>query len=85
MGHGTIMNKSLKQKLNSKSSTEAETIGMTDVLPSSLWLVYFMEAQGYMIKENIVYQDNESAQLMEKNGKASCSNKSRHIAIRYFL
>jgi hypothetical protein len=85
MGHGTIMSNSLKQKLNSKSSTEAETIGMTDVLPSSLWLVYFMEAQGYMIKENIVYQDNESAQRMEKNGKASCSNKSRHIAIRYFF
>jgi hypothetical protein len=44
-----------------------------------------MEAQGYGIRENIVYQDNESAILMEKNSKASSSKRTKHINIRYYF
>jgi hypothetical protein len=44
-----------------------------------------MEAQGYGIQENIVYQDNKSAILMEKNGKASRSKRTKHINIRYYF
>ena len=43
-----------------------------------------MEEQGYQIKENILYQDNKSAILMEINGRNSCTGNSRHINIRYF-
>ena len=32
----------------------------------------------------IVYQDNESAIRLEKNGRRSCSQRTRHIDIRYF-
>ena len=32
-----------------------------------------------------VYQDNQSAVLLEKNGKASSSRRTRHINIRYFF
>ena len=35
--------------------------------------------------DNIFYQDNESAMKLERNGRASCSNKTRHIHIRYFF
>ena len=45
----------------------------------------FMEAQGYPITKAIFYQDNESAIKMERNGKASCGQRSRHIDIRYFF
>ena len=31
------------------------------------------------------YQDNQSAIQLEKNGRASCGQKSRHIDIRYFF
>ena len=31
------------------------------------------------------YQDNQSAILLEKNGRGSCGDKSRHINIRYFF
>ena len=41
--------------------------------------------QGYEIKHNIVYQDNQSAIRMEKNGRNSCTGNSRHIDIRYFF
>lgn len=32
-----------------------------------------------------VYHDNQSAMLLEKNGKASSSRQTRHINIRYFF
>jgi len=43
-----------------------------------------MLGQGYEIKDNVVYQDNKSAILMEINGRNSCTGNSRHINIRYF-
>ena len=43
-----------------------------------------MEAQGFLLKRNIILQDNQSAMLMEANIKASCSKISRHLNIRYF-
>ena len=84
-GSGVVMSRSSKQKLNSKSSTEAEVIGVSDMLPYNLWTVYFLEAQGYELSNNILYQDNQSAIRLEKNGLRSAGNKSRHINIRFFL
>ena len=37
------------------------------------------------IDKNILYQDNKSAILLEKNGKASSSQRTRAINIRYFF
>jgi hypothetical protein len=51
-----------KQKLNTKSSYEAELIGATDYLPSTIWSKMFMESQGYEIKSNIFEQDQERPQ-----------------------
>jgi hypothetical protein len=44
-----------------------------------------MEAQGYQIKDNILFQDNKSAILLEKKGKALSSKRTKHINIQYFL
>ena len=44
-----------------------------------------MEAQGYQVQDNVLYQDNQSAILLEKNGKASSSRRTKHINIRYFF
>ena len=85
MGWGVLHSKSRKQKLNTKSSTEAELVGVSEYLPHNIWLMNFMEAQGYKVKHNILYQDNESANKMEKNGCNSCTGNSRHISIHYFF
>ena len=45
----------------------------------------FLSAQGYLIKDNILYQDNMSTILMLKNGRNSCTGKSRHVNVRYFF
>jgi hypothetical protein len=44
-----------------------------------------MEAQGYKVNDNILLQDNKSAILLESNGKASSSKRTKHIKIRYFF
>jgi hypothetical protein len=84
-GRGAIMSKSSKQKLNTKSSTEAELVGASDYLPYPIWEKKFLEAQGYTLKENVFYQDNQSTIQFEKNGRKSCGPNSRHIDIRYFF
>ena len=83
-GRGTIANKSIKQKLNSKSSTETELIGTSDYLPDAINAKYFLEGQGQHVKGINYYRDNQSCMKMERNGKASAGTKSRHIHNRYF-
>ena len=83
-GTGGFICKSSKQKLNTKSSTEAEVVGASDYVPNTLWTQMFLAEQGYQLEENIFAQDNESAMRLEKNGRMSAGQKSRHIDIRYF-
>ena len=46
-GHGGIACKSTKQKVVTKSSTEAELVGASNYLPSTIWGQYFLQAQGF--------------------------------------
>ena len=85
LGSGTIHAGSVKQKINTSSSTHAELVGVLDALPKMLWCRYFMEAQGYHVEDVYVYQDNQSAILLENNGARSIGKGSRHIKIKYFL
>ena len=85
MGSGSIFSKSTKQKLNTKSSTEAELIAASDMSSQILWTKLFLQEQGYAIKQNILFQDNQSAMLLEKNGSLSSSQRTRHINVRYFF
>ena len=84
-GKGMIHCRSSKQKLNTKSSTEAELVGVSDYLPFNIWLTNFMKGQGYNLVSNVLQQDNQSAIKMEKNGRNSCTGNSRHVDMRYFF
>ena len=83
-GWGVLLTKCQKQKLNTKSSTEGEIVGASDYLPNIIWARMFLEAQGFELEENILYQDNQSAMLIEKNGKRSSGQKTKHMDNRYF-
>lgn len=85
MGKGSIYSKSTRQRLNTKSSTEAELVGVDDLMPQVLWTKYFLEAQGFAVKDSKVYQDNQSTMLLAKNGKSSSGKRTRHINIRYYF
>ena len=44
----------------------------------------FIEAQGFEVKINIVYRDNQSSMKLEQNGKESSGKRTRHFNIKYF-
>jgi hypothetical protein len=85
LGQGFPITGSTKQKLNTRSSTETEVVGADDFMPAICWTRYFLKAQGYHVIDNVLYQDNKSAMLLEKNGKASSTKRTKHINIRYFF
>jgi hypothetical protein len=84
-GRGFAISISGGQKLNTGSSTHAEIVCVSDILPMSQWVRLFVLAQGRKVTRNVIFQDNESAELLEVNGKKSSSKRTRHINIRYFL
>ena len=83
-GKGGIYSGSWKQRLVARSSTESELIGVYDVLPQILWTKQFLEEQGWMDSATIVYQDNTSSILLERNGQSSSTKWTKHRNIRYF-
>ena len=44
-----------------------------------------MECQGYGVRDNILFQDNMSSMLLEKNGKALSGKWTKHINTHYFF
>ena len=58
---------------------------MDDYMPMIIWVKYFLEAQGYIVSDNLLHQDNQSSIKLEQNGKASSRKRTRHIAFRYYL
>jgi hypothetical protein len=71
LGKGCIHTISTKQKVNSRSSTEAELISMDDIFSEVIWTKLFMKEQGCKIVEKTVYRDCTNAMKMEINGKTS--------------
>ena len=84
LGKGAVWFTSAKQKLVSKSSTEAELIALSDVLSQVIWTRDFLVAQGYDLGPAKVFQDNMSTIVLAEKGSAS-SQRTRHIGIRFFF
>jgi hypothetical protein len=84
MGTGCAVTTSTKQNVNVRSSTIGELVAVDEMMAQILWTRLFMIAQGVKVTDNILYQDNRSAILLEKNGRASSSKRTKHIEIRYY-
>eukprot|EP00804_Cyclotella_cryptica_P030535 CCRYP_020167-RA/>CCRYP_020167-RA protein AED:0.47 eAED:0.47 QI:0/-1/0/1/-1/0/1/0/307 len=85
MGRGAVLSYSWKQKVNTKSSTETELVGVDDAISNILWSLYFLQEQGCGTEHAIIYQDNKSAILLESNGKFSSGKRTKHIKAKYFF
>lgn len=85
LGKGSPYSISSKQKINTVSSTEAELVGISDVMKLIIWTRLFIESQGYSVTDNVLYQDNQSTILLANNGKRSSTRNTKHINIRYFF
>ena len=79
-----IWNESTKQKVNARSSTEAELISTDDKISKIIWMKRFIESQGFEKDLNILYQDNKSTIKLAENGKNSSGKRTRHFDIKYF-
>jgi len=84
LGNGAVVSVSTKQKINTRSSTEAELVSVDDVIAKVLWTKRFMQKQGYDTEHTILLRDNQSSMKMEENGKASSGKRTRHFDIKYF-
>jgi hypothetical protein len=84
-GRGATTSSSTKHKVPAKSSCESEIIGLYDKISDVLWTRQFLEAQGYKINTNVVYQDNMSTLSLAKNGYISSSKRTKHIKAKYFF
>ena len=87
--HGSILYISTKQKINTKSSTEAELVGLDDTMTFVMWMKNFFESQVQSIDMNspltplgsdvTIEQDNTSAIQLERNGWKSSIKRTKHI------
>ncbi len=82
-GSGVLASVSTKQKVNSRSSTEAELVAVDNVITKVLWTKLFVKAQG-QVQANVIYRDNQSSMKLELNGKSSLGKRTRHFNIKYF-
>jgi len=80
---GPVFAKSTKQRIVTKSSTEAELVGLSDSASTIINVRNFIIAQGYELGPAIIYQDNLSTMALMKRGGPG-SERSRHINIRHF-
>ena len=85
LGAGAVISKSTKQRINGKSSTDNEIIAVNDFMGPVLNTMYFMEAQGHNVKQNIMFQDNQSNMKFMINGKKLSTKRSKHISVKYFF
>ena len=84
-GAGAVYTTSNRQKIMTRSLTEAELVAVHGVFPQVIWARNFLSAQGFVMGPSTVFQDNKSAILLEKNGQASSGKHTRHIDVRYFF
>ena len=80
---GAIVSLSIKQQLNTRSSTEAELVAVDDMVAKILWVRNFLAEQGVDLTTH-VYQDNQSTILMCNKGREVLSKRTRAMDVRYF-
>jgi hypothetical protein len=88
LGQGALMSMPLKQKINTKSSTEAELVGADNAMNFVEWIQLFVEEQIKAINHDsilrkigsnvVIKQDNTSTIQLVNNGQASSTKRTRH-------
>ena len=84
IGNATIYVKSGKQKIVTRSSTEAELVGVSDALSQIIWTREFLLHQGLCFGPARLYQDNQSTICLANKGR-STSERTCHVKIKYFF
>jgi hypothetical protein len=83
LGAGVFLAKSSKQKIVTKSSTEAELVAITDCLGDLIFVRNLLLHQGYDVPALFLFQDNKSTITLCQKGGAG--HRTKHIKIRNFF
>ena len=83
LGRGPALCKCGRQKLVSRSSTEAELVSLSDGVSLALWTQQFLKEQGYEVVGSL-YEDSLSTVKLAQVGR-STPDRTRHINTRYYL
>ncbi len=84
-GKSATSSYSRKVKVNIRSSTETELFTVDMFMPEVLWLLHFIQAQGFKAECVGLYQDKISTQLLIKNGIMSSGKRTKQIKAKGFL
>jgi hypothetical protein len=84
LGRGPVYASSSRQRINTKSSTEAELVAVSDAYGQVIWTRNFVAALGQIVGPVQLQQDNLSTMALLRNGRSN-SSRTRHIDIRYFF
>ena len=95
LGHGSMLSISVKQKINTKNSTEAQLAGVDNATTFVMWMKYVFESQVRSIDTNYplkplgsdvtTEQDNTSAIQLEINGWKSSSQRTNISTFNPFI
>jgi hypothetical protein len=72
-----------RMSFHTKSSTEAELLGLSDSANQGIFMKIFIIALGHAIGPLVIYQDNMPCMALIERGR-SAAERTRHIAIRFF-
>lgn len=94
LGKGLLVSLFCKQKINIKSSTEAELVGVNNTMNFVMRANQFVTEQVATVPEvsvikvicynTIIQQDNTSGSKLNMNEKQSSTKQTRHINTRFF-
>lgn len=77
-----IFVKSQKQRLHTRSSTEAELVATDEGVLHLLWLILVFDFLGYPQRPVRVFQDNKSTMRVCQTGQSK-SGRLKHMVVRY--
>ena len=84
LGKECIVEESTKQKVNTRSSTEAELVAVDDKISKIIWTKGSIGEQGFKNSSNILYEDNKSTVQLQNNGEESSGQQTRYFDIKCF-
>ena len=82
VGNCTVLSRSVKQKIVTRDSTEAEIVGCSDFVIEAVSLTEFLNELGFSTTRPVVFQDNQSAILMMTKGNGK--DRTRHLRVRKY-